>query len=119
VQDINANYDVDNRLMLAKTYYETDKYYDWPTFTHFNSELRYFDRNKQLPKRTSKAYKVFFTILKDLYRIKHGVTKKGLEQVFLKLERQDNVVTRNWLSEKIEELNKSKKSSTLKKESKT
>lgn len=104
VQEINLSYDINNRLMLAKTFYETDKYYDLPTFTHFNSEQRFFERTKLLKSGTAKSYKHFFVILKDLYRIKHGVTKKSLEQLQQKLHKMDNVVTKDWLMEKMGEI---------------
>jgi len=108
VQDVNINYDINNRLMLAKTFYETDKSYDWPTFTHFNSEQRYFEKTKQLKSSTGKAYKNFFVILKDLYKIKHGAINKKTEQLENKLNKMNNVATRDWLIEKIEELKSGK-----------
>jgi len=104
VQEINLIYDINNRLMLARTFFETDKYYDWPTFTHFNSEQRYFERTKQLKSTTSKAFKNFFIILKDLYRIKHKVSNKSIKLLETKLNKINNVVTKDWLIEKIEEL---------------
>jgi len=108
VQEINLNYNINNRIMLTKTFYETDKYYDWPTFTHFNSEQRYFERTKQLKNSMSKRYKNFLVILKDLYRIKHGVTKKSIEQLETKLNKMNNVTTKDWLTEKIQEIKNQK-----------
>jgi len=104
VQEINLNYDINNRVMLAKTFYETDKYYDLPTFTHFNSELRFFDRTKLLKSSTGKSYKNFFITLKNLYKIKHRVVSKSIEQLETKLNKMDNVATKDWLIEKIREM---------------
>lgn len=108
VQSINLNYNINNRLMLSKTFYETDKYFDWPTSTHFESEKRYFDRHKLLGSVRSKTYKNFFVILKDLYRIKHAVTRKTPKQLKLKLDKMKNVVTKDWLLEKMQELEQHK-----------
>ncbi len=104
VDSINLTYDNDCRVMLVKSYYETDQEYDERTLQIFRSTEKYFNENQQLTLRNKNAYKNFIRSLINIYRVRHRATKMTLENIKKKLEGQEVNSDKKWLMEKIAEL---------------
>lgn len=90
--------------MLLKSHYETDKEYDERTMQIFRSAGKYIVENKSLSSAHRKAYKNFIQALINLYRVRHQATKITLERVKEKLEKFEVFTDKQWLMEKIGEL---------------
>ncbi len=106
VESVNFNYDVNCRVMIMKAHYETDQEYDERTLQIFRSTEKYFNENQQLTPRNKKAYKNFIRTLINVYRVRHRATKMTLEGIKKKLEKQEVNSDKQWLMEKVEELEK-------------
>lgn len=104
VDKVNLVYDINCRIMLLKSHYETDKEYDERTMQIFRSTGKYIQENKSLSSAHRKAYKNFIQALINLYRVRHKATKITLERVKEKLEKFEVFTDKQWLIEKIGEL---------------
>ncbi len=103
-ENINADYDINGRVMLLKSFYENDEYYDERTMQRFRSTEKFFKENKQLSPTRKRSYKNFVRILIYVYKYRHLSTKMTLESIKERLQKQDVNSDRNWLLEKIGEL---------------
>ncbi len=106
VERVNLNYDLNCRILILKSHYETDEDYDDRTLQIFRSAEKFINDNKQLSSSRKKAYKNFFRILINLYRIKHQVGKMTLENVKQKMNKFEVIDQKRWLLEKIQEIEK-------------
>jgi len=104
VESVNFNYDVNCRVVMMKSHYETDQEYDERTLQIFRSTEKYFNENQQLTPRNKKAYKNFIRTLINIYRVRHRATKMKLENIKEKLERQEVNSDKKWLMQKVGEL---------------
>jgi len=104
VDKVNLIYDVNCRIMLLKSHYETDQEYDERTMQIFRSAGKYIMENKSLSSAHRKAYKNFIQALINLYRIRHQATKITLERLKEKLEKFEVFTDKQWLMDKIGEL---------------
>lgn len=103
-ENINADYDINGRVMLLKSFYENDEDYDERTMQKFRSTEKFFKENKHLSPTRKKGYKNFVRILIYVYKFRHISTKMTIESIKEKLDKQDVNSDRNWLLEKIAEL---------------
>ena len=103
-ENINADYDINCRVMLLKSFYENDEHYDERTIQKLRSTEKFFKENKNLSSTRKRSYKNFVRILIYIYKFRHLSTKMSLESIKEKLDKQDVNSDRNWLLEKIAEL---------------
>jgi len=89
VEPFDIVYDKTCRIMMMKCHYELDQEYD---------------ERKQLTTIDRSAYRNFFQIFINLYRIKHCVAKMTLTQLKEKLEQQKVNSDKAWLLSKIKVL---------------
>jgi len=104
VDDVSTDYDINCRIMLMKSHYETDEDYDERTVQIFRSAEKFFKENKHLSPTRKRSYRNFVRILIYIYKFRHLSTKMTLESIKERLEKQDVNSDRNWLLEKIENL---------------
>jgi len=104
VDDVSVDYDINCRVMLMKSYYETDEDYDERTVQIFRTAEKFFKENKHLSPTRKRGYKNFVRILIYVYKYRHISTKMTLESIKERLEKQDVNSDKNWLLEKIGEL---------------
>ncbi len=104
VDKVNLTYDLNCRVMLLKSHYETDKEYDERTMQIFRSAEKFIHENKSLAPNYKKGYKNFIRLLINVYRIRHRATKITKERVLEKLEQVEFISDKHWLAEKIKEL---------------
>jgi len=98
---VDINFDNNCRIMILKSHYELDEYYDERTLQIYRSGERFFNEHKSLNRTSKTAYKNFVRTLINVYRIKHQATKMTLEKVKTKLEQQELNSDKSWLLEKI------------------
>lgn len=103
---INVSYDTSCRVMILKSYYETDREYDERTAQIFRSAEKFINDNKQLSAAHKKAYKNFINTLINLYRVKHRTGKMTTQSIRQKIEKFELINAKPWLLEKINELEK-------------
>lgn len=106
VERINLSYDINCRILIMKSHYETDEEYDERTVQIFRSAGKFIGDNKQIAAKRKKADKNFINSLINLYRIKHGVGKKVLKDIRQIIESFDLINYKLWLIEKIKEIEK-------------
>lgn len=104
VDDVSTDYDINCRIMLMKSYYETDEHYDERTLQIFRTAEKFFKENKHLSPTRKRSYRNFVRILIYVYKFRHLSTKMTLESIKERLNKQDVNSDRNWLLEKIGEL---------------
>lgn len=104
VDKVNLAYDVNCRIMLLKSHYETDLEYDERTMQIFRSAEKFMHDNKSLPSGHKIGYKNFIRLLINLYRIRHRATKISLARLGEKLEQAEFISDKHWLVEKMKEL---------------
>jgi len=104
VDDVSTDYDINCRIMLMKSHYETDEDYDERTVQIFRAAEKFFKENKHLSPTRKRSYRNFIRILIYVYKFRHLSTKMTLESIKERLNKQDVNSDRSWLWEKIEEL---------------
>lgn len=106
VERINLNYDLNCRMLILKSHYETDEEYDERTVQIFRSTEKFVSDSKQLSPARKKADKNFINALINLYRVKHRAGKMTTQSIRKKIEKFELINDKRWLLEKIEELEK-------------
>jgi len=104
VKPVNLNYDINARVLILRCLYEREVNYNEYTMTAFRSAEKFFLHNKQLSKTHKKGYINFIKILIALFRYRHQVGSKKLENIEEQLDKQNINNHFLWLKEKIEEL---------------
>lgn len=104
VDKVNLTYDINCRIMLLKSHYETDIEYDERTLQIFRSAEKFMHDNKSLHATYKKGYKNFIRLLINLYRIRHRATKVSLDRLRGKLEQVEFISDKHWLVEKMKDL---------------
>jgi len=89
VDDVNTDYDINCRIMLMKSHYETDEDYDERTVQIFRAAEKFFKENKHLSPTRKRGYKNFIRILIYAYKFRHLSTKMSLESIKERLDKQD------------------------------
>ncbi len=107
---INPIYDINLRIITAKYSYELSRNNDnkYDTYSYVLSRLKsiegYISSSKSLKNNDKESHRNFMRILINLFRIKHSEGKMTPEKVKKKLESINNINSKNWLEEKIKEL---------------
>lgn len=107
---INPIYDISLRIITAKYTYELsrndNKKYDTYSYTlpRLQSYEGYISESKSLKKNDKESHKNFMRMLINLYRIKHSEGKMTLKKVKEKLTATTQISNKDWLQEKIYEL---------------
>lgn len=108
VRKINDTYEIDLRIFVLRSLYETEKEYYEATDQSFDSLKTFFSANKKLSKTDKAAYLNFITIFYDLYKYKHRVSSKSINSIKDKLNSLEVVQLKNWLLTKIEKIENTK-----------
>ncbi|MFN7115317.1 MAG: hypothetical protein ACK4TA_00875 [Saprospiraceae bacterium] len=95
------SYNLNSKAMLLAIYYETDEIE--PLFSHFESFRTYLNRHKDIPSDRRQNYANLIKFTKKLTKIIPG-DKKAIQKLKQELEVTKNVVSRNWLLQKVAEL---------------
>jgi len=109
VDNIHPNCDLSCRVIVVKSYYEIETEYNEATAQMFRSIEKYVSEHKLLHVNRKKAYKTFIRLLINLYRVRHHEGKMTLESIKNKLEKAEFISDKNWLLEKIQELEKKRR----------
>jgi len=104
VEPVNLNYDINCRVLMLKSYYETDEEYDERTMQIFRSTEKFFNENKSLSSKDKKGYKNFIRTLINIYRVRHQTTRMDIKRIREKLEQQEVNSDKHWLLGKIKEI---------------
>lgn len=103
INPIDPYYGLNYRALLCKTYYELSE------FMALNANLESFRvfvlREKQLSEYNNLSYKNFINVLKRLIRCKEK-KKKTADNLLTEMSSMEPLVHKQWLLEKIQELNK-------------
>ena len=103
INRIDPYYGLNYRALLCKTYYELSE------FMALNANLESFRvfvlREKQLSEYNNLSYKNFINVLKRLIRCKEK-KKKTTDNLIAEMSSMEPLVHKQWLLEKIQELNK-------------
>ncbi len=94
-------YALGGRVLLLKTYYELEEHD--PLENHIDSFRIYLRRNKLISGDVKKQYLNFLKYSKSLISLPYGKSKKW-ESLKSAIEANQNLVNRNWLMEKLENL---------------
>ncbi|MBX2930021.1 MAG: hypothetical protein KF852_19465 [Saprospiraceae bacterium] len=97
----DVSYNLNSKIMLLTTYYETDELE--PLYSLFDSLRTYINRQNNIPKDRKENYKNLIKFTKKLTRIMPG-DDKALQKLKEEIATTGNVASLNWLQEKIEEL---------------
>jgi len=112
VHDVSLIYDINVRVMILKCYYEKarlkkdDKDYNENIVGTMRVTKAYFKNKKELSISKRRGYKNFVQILIYLYRLLHQEGKMTLKRIKEKLDEQKVNEDKQWLLEKIAELEK-------------
>lgn len=106
---INLAYDINRRVVIMRSFYETVKDYEEHTHQLFRSFESYIRENKHLNNTDKKGHLNFTRLFINLYRIKHKVSRMSLRRLKEKLEVQQFNIDKSWLLAKIRELENKKK----------
>lgn len=109
VQSINSTFDIGQKLILMKTYYEQDEHFSTHTEQVFRSFKAYIKQHRVLSKSKKEACINFANMLNNLYRIKHNEGKITIDRIITKIEQYDLIVEKYWLTQKINELAETKR----------
>lgn len=95
------SYNLNSKVMLLLTYYETDEIE--PLYSLFESFRTYLNRHKDLPLSRRQLYTNLIKFTKKLTSINPG-DEKAVQKLKTELENAKNVASHGWLMEKIAEL---------------
>lgn len=104
VEKINMAYDINVRTIILKCLYEKETTYSEPIMQSFRTAEKYFKNHKSLSAKRKKEYQNFIRIFINLYRIRHQASKMTVQRLRKKLEQQQANSDKQWLLEKIDEL---------------
>lgn len=116
VSDAIPFYGINHRYMYIRSLYESDKEYTERTMEQFNLFKQWAKRQKRyISEQFSNAYFHSTGILIKLYRLKHlhldrkyntpAKRKKELEKIEKELNKYPIIMAKEWLEEKLEEMN--------------
>jgi len=97
----DISYNLDSKMMLIVTYYETDEIE--PLYHLFESFRVYLNRNKKIPQVKKKRYLNLIKYTKKLTKLIPG-DKKTLAKIKKEVEDTKGIIHSKWLKEKIAEL---------------
>lgn len=106
--NLTYDYHLDCKMLLLKSYYQIDTFYDERTMRIFRSTEQFVQTNKSISITIKKSYKNFTLLLINLYRVRHKMGKRTLESIQNKLEKMEFVSDKKWLLEQIMALNNKK-----------
>jgi hypothetical protein len=99
----NSNYALGSKLLLMRTYYELGEYNALDSL--LESFRIYLLRNKQLTKETNLQYAMIIRMIKRLSNINPN-NKTQVNDLAEKIKASTNNVAKQWLLEKVQELQK-------------
>lgn len=102
--DLIPAYEVHYRILQMKSFYETNLMFEYSTEQLFKSQLRFFQNKKELSKNSRVANSNFTKTLISLYRVKHQLGVNTSKKIKTRLNGFELVSDRNWLIEKLSEL---------------
>lgn len=94
-------YNLNSKTMLIATYYETDEIE--PLYSLFDSFRAYLRRHRDLPVSRRVLYTNLIKFTKKLTKMTFR-DKKGIQKLKEEVEATKNIASRNWLLEKIAEM---------------
>ncbi len=94
-------YYLDMHVLILRTYYEMDEII--PLSAHIDRLKTYLQRNKKVSASYKASYMNFIKMVKKLTRVKLNGTKK-LDKLKDELENSRTIASRNWIRNKIKEL---------------
>jgi len=97
-------YEVHFRILQMKSFYETDGDFEDSTEQLFKSQLRFFQNKKEMSSNAQTANSNFTKTLISLYRVKHNLGVNTAQRIRARLDGFELVSDRNWLNEKLREL---------------
>jgi len=97
----DVSYNLNSKTMLIATYYETDELI--PLYSLFDSFNAYLNRNRKIPDDRKKYYKNLIKYTKKITKLPPG-SKQAVEKLKKEVVETPNIVNKNWLKEKIAEL---------------
>lgn len=95
------SYNLNSKSMLIATYYETEE--TEPLYSLFDSFRTYLRRHRDLPGSRRVLYTNLIKFTKKLTKLTYR-DKKGIQKLKEELEATKNIASRNWLLEKIAEM---------------
>ena len=98
-----SNYALGSKLLMIRTYYELGEYNALDSL--LESFRIYLLRNKQLTKETKMQYSTIIRMIKKLSNINLN-NKSQIKELAEKIRSSENNVAKQWLLDKIEELEK-------------
>ncbi len=101
VEYSDVTYALGGKLILLRTYYETDEY--WALDSLIQSFRTYLRRNKLISKSVLREYGNFLNTLKKLPSM-HGASKPDIDRFRQKVLDNRALVSKKWLLEKIDAL---------------
>ncbi len=94
-------YNLNSKVMLLLTYYETDEIE--PLYSLFESFRTYLNRHKDIPLSRRQSFTELIKYTKKLTKLIPG-DKKSIQKLRAEVEQAKNVASHGWLLEKIAEL---------------
>lgn len=98
----DITYNLDSKTLLMASYYELDEIE--ALISLLDTFRVYLTRNKEVPTARRKYFLNTISIVKRLARITHGDTKE-VEKLKAEVINTPDVVSKNWILEKLEKLN--------------
>ncbi len=95
------SYNLNSKVMLLLTYYETDEIE--PLYSLFESFRTYLNRHKDIPLSRRQSFAELIKYTKKLTKLVPG-DKKSVQKIKSEVETAKNVASHGWLMEKIAEL---------------
>jgi len=106
VGKINDTFEIDLRIFLLQCIFEIEQDYNEATRQSFESAKQFFIRNKYLSAVNKKSYLNFMSIFMYLYQFKHQAIKMTLNKILNKLKQMEVIYKKQWLLDKIVEIEK-------------
>ncbi|MEL7120566.1 MAG: hypothetical protein AAFO07_14030 [Bacteroidota bacterium] len=94
-------YNLNSKVMLLFTYYETDEIE--PLYSLFDSFRVYLNRSKKIPDHRKETYKNLIKYTKKLTKVIPS-DNKSIEKLKIEIESNPKIASKSWLKQKIAEL---------------
>ena len=102
--NVDFEFNMNIKSHLIQCYYELDTSYNRHTEQAIRSYKVFFKQSKYFSDQTKDIFINFGNIIHHLYRAKHNEGRATIEEASKKMEQYESVMYRDWLLEKIEEL---------------
>ncbi len=102
--NVDFEFNMNIKSHLIQCYYERDIAYNRHTEQAIRSYKVFFKQSKYFSDQTKDIFINFGNIIHYLYRAKHNEGRATIKEALKKMEQYESVMYRDWLLEKIEEL---------------